>query len=95
MTLEILTPEQKIFNGAIVSIQMPGQNGLFQVLEGHAAMISRLAMGKVKIELPKATGEESWHSSLSTEKGNKKILWLDIQGGVAEINADKVILLAS
>lgn len=95
MTLEILTPEHKIFDGSVKSVQMPGQNGLFQVLEGHAAMISRLAQGAVKIELSKSARGETWHSSLTTKKGEDNVLWLNIEGGVAEINGDKVILLAS
>ena len=95
MTLEILTPEHKIFDGAVKAVQMPGQNGLFQVLEGHAAMISRLAQGAVKIELANPASSENWHSSLTPEKGQDDVLWLNIEGGVAEVNGNKVILLAS
>ena len=33
MTLEILTPEQKLFSGEVYGVQMPGISGLFEVLE--------------------------------------------------------------
>lgn len=58
MHLEILTPEKKIFEGEAVAVQLPGSDGLFQVLDNHAPIISSLKNGKIKI----------------TQKENKNIL---------------------
>ncbi len=49
MTLEILTPEKKIFSGDVFGVQLPGIAGLFEVLDKHAPMVSALKSGKLKI----------------------------------------------
>lgn len=49
MQLEILTPEKKIFEGETDSVQLPGSDGLFQILNNHAPLISSLKEGKIKI----------------------------------------------
>ena len=49
MTLEILTPEQKLFSGEVYGVQMPGISGLFEVLDKHAPLVSALKAGRVKV----------------------------------------------
>ena len=49
MTLEILTPEKKIFSGEVYGVQLPGISGVFEVLEKHAPIVSALKAGKLKI----------------------------------------------
>ena len=49
MTLEILTPESKIFSGNVYGVQLPGISGLFELLDKHAPMVSALKNGKLKI----------------------------------------------
>jgi F-type H+-transporting ATPase subunit epsilon len=49
MTLEILTPEKKIYSGEVYGVQLPGIGGLFEVLDKHAPMVSALKAGKLKI----------------------------------------------
>lgn len=49
MTLEILTPEQKIFSGEVYGVQLPGISGLFEVLDKHAPLVSALKSGNLKI----------------------------------------------
>ncbi len=49
MTLEILTPERKIFSGEVYGVQLPGIDGMFEVLEKHAPLVSALKEGKLKI----------------------------------------------
>jgi F-type H+-transporting ATPase subunit epsilon len=49
MTLEILTPERKIFSGEVYGVQLPGISGLFEILDKHAPMVSALKAGKLKI----------------------------------------------
>ena len=49
MTLEILTPEKKIFSGEVYGVQLPGIDGSFEVLEKHAPLVSDLKAGKLKI----------------------------------------------
>ncbi|MFC4263404.1 ATP synthase F1 subunit epsilon [Ferruginibacter yonginensis] len=49
MTLEILTPEKMIFSGDVYGVQLPGINGLFELLDKHAPLVSALKSGKLKI----------------------------------------------
>ncbi|MBL4586733.1 MAG: ATP synthase F1 subunit epsilon [Flavobacteriales bacterium] len=50
MNLEIVTPDEKIFEGEAKYVQLPGKEGLFGILNGHAPIISTLKKGKVKVE---------------------------------------------
>ncbi|MCZ2297940.1 MAG: ATP synthase F1 subunit epsilon [Chitinophagales bacterium] len=49
MTLEILTPEKKLYSGDVYGVQLPGTTGLFEVLDKHAPIVSALNKGKIKI----------------------------------------------
>ena len=49
MILEILTPEKKIFSGEVYGVQLPGIDGLFEVLDKHAPLVSALKAGNLKI----------------------------------------------
>ncbi|MCU0429648.1 MAG: ATP synthase F1 subunit epsilon [Cytophagaceae bacterium] len=49
MILEILTPDEKVFSGEVYSVNLPGVNGLFEVLGGHAALVSNLQRGLVTV----------------------------------------------
>jgi F-type H+-transporting ATPase subunit epsilon len=58
MFLEIITPEKKIFEGEVSSVLVPGGKGRFQMLDKHAAIISTLINGQVKVKT--ASGESSF-----------------------------------
>lgn len=49
MTLEILTPEKKLYSGNVYGVQMPGISGLFEVLDKHAPLVSALGKGTLKV----------------------------------------------
>ena len=55
MTLEILTPEKKLFSGEVYGIQVPGIDGLFEVLDRHAPIVSALTKGNLKVLRDKST----------------------------------------
>ena len=55
MHLEILTPEKKLFSGEVYGVQLPGEDGLFEVLDKHSPLVSALGKGTVKILLDKNT----------------------------------------
>ncbi len=58
MQLEILTPDKVVFSGEVSSVSLPGTKGRFQVLENHAALVSSLQQGQVKVR--SATGESQF-----------------------------------
>lgn len=49
MNLEIVTPDKKVFSGEVNRVQMPGIDGLFEILNNHAPLISALSAGIIKI----------------------------------------------
>ncbi len=49
MTLEILTPEKKLYSGEVYGVQLPGIDGLFEVLDKHAPIVSALKQGTLKV----------------------------------------------
>lgn len=94
MHVEIITPEAKVFSGEAEAIQFPGIDGLFQVLNNHAPIISALAKGHIKIDLSATyTAEEKPHPSIEVD-ANHKVVRVAIKGGVVEMLNNKVIVLA-
>lgn len=49
MTLEILTPERRLYSGEVYGVQLPGTDGLFEVLDRHAPLVGALSKGNLKI----------------------------------------------
>ncbi|MEN8249121.1 MAG: ATP synthase F1 subunit epsilon [Bacteroidota bacterium] len=47
MHLEIVTPDQKFFDGEVLSVTFPGSDGSFQVLNNHAPLLSTLKKGTI------------------------------------------------
>jgi F-type H+-transporting ATPase subunit epsilon len=94
MQLDIITPESKVFNGEVVSVLLPGIDGLFQILNNHAPIISALKEGTLKIELEKPFERTEKTNSLIQEDKNNKIIRVDIKGGVVEMTNNKIIVLA-
>ncbi|MDR0606135.1 MAG: ATP synthase F1 subunit epsilon [Bacteroidales bacterium] len=77
MKVEILTPEDLIYQGEVSLIQLPGLDGLFEILNNHAPMITVLSEGNVKL----------------VETNNSPVFFT-IKGGVVEVLANKVLVLA-
>lgn len=78
MKLEILTPEKKLYSGDVFGVQMPGINGMFEVLEKHAPMVAALKAGNLKVLQDKSMSNATNYS---------------IQAGFVEILQNKVTVL--
>jgi F-type H+-transporting ATPase subunit epsilon len=90
MYLEIVTPEATIFKGEVNSVSVPGVNGDFEMLNNHAAVVSILKKGFVKIN-----GElELDDSNKTLFEQKEKGYWFAIDSGAIEMNANKIIILA-
>ena len=55
MTLEILTPEKRLYSGEVYGVQLPGIDGKFEILNRHAPLVSALGKGNVKVLKDKNT----------------------------------------
>jgi len=78
MTLEIITPDKKFFDGEVASVTVPGSMGSFEVLNNHAPIISTLDRGKIIIRT----------------SVNARTQTFFIKGGVIEVLNNKIVLLA-
>lgn len=47
--LEVITPEKILFKGEVDMVELPGEQGRFQVLPDHAALVSLLTKGDLQI----------------------------------------------
>ena len=48
-SLQIVTPEREIFSAPVESAQLPGVEGSFGVLRGHAPLVAALTPGLVRV----------------------------------------------
>lgn len=95
MQLEVITPELKVFEGEADAVQFPGLDGSFQVLNGHAPIISALAEGDMKVNLSKPfVQDEDTNPLIEVDRQDKKVIRIPIKGGVIEMVNNKVIVLA-
>lgn len=80
MFIEIITPDEKVFEGEVTSATFPGSDGSFQVLNNHAPMISTLGKGDMKF--------------IKIVDKKPKETHILIEGGVVEVLNNKVTVLA-
>lgn len=90
MQLEIVSPERILLSAKVSSVTVPGVNGMFQMLDNHAPIVSVLTEGEVRFEVIEDLPEET---KQSFTKGTGSDLVLKITGGVMEMNNNKVIVL--
>lgn len=64
MTLKIISSEDILFQGEVVSVSLPGKMGEFTVLRNHASLISALVPGKIRF-----TGSEGNTEEIAVEGG--------------------------
>ncbi len=95
MRLEVITPDKKLFEGNVDAVSFPGIDGSFQVLKGHAPIISTLKEGKIKVSLSNDEKEiDMLSGEIENDPSNDRVIRLSIKGGVVEMQNDKIIVLA-
>lgn len=92
MNIKILTPEAVIFDGEVKSVQVPGSNGEFHILNNHASIVSALSEGEIKL-YNSSVGDYS--QNFEQRNGSAgQYFGYDIKGGVVEFKDNKGIILA-
>lgn len=56
MNIKISKPDSTLYEGNASLVQLPGTNGLFEILERHAPIIASLGKGTIRIK--ESEGEE-------------------------------------
>ena len=75
---ELVTPEKLVRSEEVYMVVVPGSEGDFGVLEGHAPVMSTIRDGALQV--------------YRTEKGEPELV--AITGGFAEVNASGLTVLA-
>jgi F-type H+-transporting ATPase subunit epsilon len=79
VNLEVITPGRTLYQGEIVSINVPGTKGSFTVLKNHAPIISTLEKGELKIlTIEKKKESITITGGIIEVKKNKVIVLADI-----------------
>ena len=76
--VEIVSADHKVYSGQSVSLIMPGVDGYFGVLSGHAPLIAALGIGMITLQPP----------------GGELPILFAVAGGFAEVTQDQVTVLA-
>ena len=61
MYLEIISPENVLFEGEVKSVKLPGEEGYFEILDNHAPIIALLKEGEIRII--KEDGEKEFYDT--------------------------------
>jgi F-type H+-transporting ATPase subunit epsilon len=76
LTLEIVTPEARVYSDTVDSVVIPTVEGEIGILPGHIPLLTQVADGELRVTKGTTTS------------------YLVIGGGFAEIDGDKVSVLA-
>ena len=89
MILEIISPEKIVFTGKVSSVAVPGVDGEFEMLNNHAAIVSNLKVGSIKI-----------YGDISLDESQKEVFkkegrgyFYSINSGTVEMKNNKVTAL--
>ncbi|MEO1263716.1 MAG: F0F1 ATP synthase subunit epsilon [Bacteroidota bacterium] len=95
MNISILTPDKEIFKGAIVSVKVPGTLGQFQVLKGHAPIVSSLGAGEVVLVTDGGAYQyyDEETGSVKEEQQSGKTIKFNVSGGFVEVLNNEISLL--
>ena len=76
MFLEIITPEEKLFEGEVTSVKLPGKSGEFEVLNNHTSIVSSLIAGNIRVITHENNTENFSTNGGVIEMQNNKIIVL-------------------
>lgn len=74
MTLKVISAEQILFDGQVSLVTLPGESGLFTVLENHASLVSALTKGTIEYQRADNAQRET----------------VDIAGGIVDVDRNVV-----
>ena len=95
MHLEVVSPEAALFSSDVDSITVPGTNGEFQMLNNHAAIVSTLKQGTIKIQVhsQETLDLENLNQKIERHTDDDKVLTISIQSGTVEMKDNKAMIL--
>jgi F-type H+-transporting ATPase subunit epsilon len=90
LELDIVTPEKKIFSGAVDNIYLPGVDGEMGILPSHAGLVTALKPGELRYLHEGKVEMLAIGSGFAEVTGTKVIVLTDSALGEAEIDEEHV-----
>jgi F-type H+-transporting ATPase subunit epsilon len=90
LQLEIVTPEGRTFNDAVESVVLPGSEGEMGILPQHAALLTQLKPGELRITQNGKVTELAVGEGFAEVTGEKVSVLTDMAVQESEIDEQKV-----
>ncbi|NMC98462.1 MAG: ATP synthase F1 subunit epsilon [Bacteroidales bacterium] len=75
MKLEIITPKEKLYEGEVTLVSLPGTLGAFEILKNHAPVISTLTSGEIKI-IDTEKNSQTFKVKSGLVEASNNIIWI-------------------
>jgi len=76
--LEVVSPVETLVHRMVDSVQLPGTSGLFEVLPGHAPLISSLSAGEIRYVSSNGISVLKVHSGFVEVNDNKVSVCVEV-----------------
>ncbi len=90
LTLDIVTPEKKIFSDTVDNVYLPGADGEMGILPQHAGLVTALRPGELRYQFKGKTETLAIGSGFAEVTQTKVIVLTDSALGEAEIDEANV-----
>ena len=84
IALEILSPQKRLFSGAVEWVMLPGSKAPFTVLYNHAPLVSTLCTGNIKWKIGKEKQKMAVKSGFVEVKDNKVTALIEVKACASE-----------
>ena len=84
LRVQILSPENTIFEGEVKSIKLPGVQGEFHVFDLHAGLIALLGKGSLKLDTT---------AVIDAAHKEDHFTCIEISSGVVEVKNNVLVIL--
>jgi F-type H+-transporting ATPase subunit epsilon len=89
LTLEIVTPEQMIFRGVVDEVTIPGTEGEFGVLKGHAPLLSSVDFGELSFLRNQAKTRFAVHTGYAEVSASKVTVLVEVAERSDQIDLER------
>lgn len=79
LSLTIVSPEETLFDGEVMSVQVPGVLGRFEILENHAPIISSLTSGDIVYKTKSESSSLGINNGFVEVQNNKVMICVELR----------------
>lgn len=79
LSLTIVSPEGTLFDGKVMSVQVPGVLGRFEILENHAPIISSLTSGDIVYKTKSESSSLGIKNGFVEVQNNKVMICVELR----------------